>query len=93
MTSTEPNKNDLAYYASQFKSVLGIPVEVEVVERGSHIKNMNAGKVPFFPWGWSAGYPDALYFLSQVWYGPSVYNRSRWQHDEFDRLIDQARSS
>ena len=90
VTSTEPNKNDLAYYANQLKNTLGIPVEVEVVERGSHIKNMNAGEVAFFPWGWSAGYPDALYFLSQVWYGPSIYNRSRWQNDEFDKLIEQA---
>ncbi len=90
ITSTEPNKNDIAYMASQLKDVLGMPVEVEVVERGSHIKKMNAGEVPFFPWGWSAGYPDALYFLSQVWYGPSTYNRSRWQNDEFDALIEQA---
>ena len=90
VTSTEPNKNDIAYIASQLKDVLGMPVEVEVVERGSHIKKMNAGEVPFFPWGWSAGYPDALYFLSQVWYGPSIYNRSRWQNDEFDSLIEEA---
>lgn len=93
VTSTEPNKNDLTYYASQFSSALGIPVEVEVVERGTHIKRMNAGEVPFFPWGWSAGYPDALYFLSQVWYGPSTYNRSRWQNDEFDALIKEAQGT
>lgn len=90
ITDTEPNKNDITYYANQFSSVLGVPVEVEIVERGSHIKRMNAGEVPFFPWGWSAGYPDALYFLSQVWYGPSTYNRSRWQNDEFDALIEEA---
>lgn len=90
ITSTEPNKNDIAYLASQLKDVLGMPVEVEVVERGSHIKKMNAGEVAFFPWGWSAGYPDALYFLSQVWYGPSTYNRSRWQNDEFDALIEES---
>lgn len=89
VTSTEPNKNDITYFASQFKEVLGILVEVEVVERGTHIKRMNAGEVPFFPWGWSAGYPDALYFLSQVWYGPSTYNRSRWQNDEFDAIIEK----
>ena len=43
-----------------------------------------------FPWGWTAGYPDALYFLSQVWYGPSRYNRSRWMNAEYDALIDEA---
>lgn len=93
VTSTEPNKNDITYFASQFSEVLGMPVEVEVVERGTHIKRMNAGEVPFFPWGWSAGYPDALYFLSQVWYGPSTYNRSRWQNDEFDALIEEAQGT
>ena len=93
ITDTEPSKNDLAYFANQFSTVLGMPVEMEIVERGSHIKRMNAGEVPFFPWGWSAGYPDALYFLSQVWYGPSTYNRSRWQNDEFDTLIDEAKGT
>ncbi len=90
VTSTPPFKDEIAYYANQFKTVLGMPVEVQVVERGSHIKNMNAGEVALFPWGWTAGYPDALYFLSQVWYGPSKYNRSRWQSAEYDALIDKA---
>lgn len=90
LSSTEPNKNEHLYYASQFQEILNMPVEVEIVERATHIKGMNGGEVPFFAWGWSAGYPDALYFLSQVWYGPSPYNRSRWQDDGFDALIDQA---
>jgi len=90
ISSTAPFKDELAYYANQFKTILGMPVEVEVVERGNLIKSMNAGEVPFFPWGWSAGYPDALYFLSQVWYGPSVYNRARWQNADYDALIEQA---
>ena len=85
----EPNfKDELAYYADQFKKVLGMPVEMEIQERATFIKRMNAGEVPFFPWGWTADYPDALYFLSQVWYGPSPYNRSRWKNAEFDQLID-----
>ena len=92
IATTAPNKDTAAYFASTYKTVLGIPVEVETVERATHIKAMNAGEVPFFHWGWSAGYPDALYFLSQVWYGPSVYNRSRWQNDEFDALIEQSQA-
>jgi len=92
IATTAPNKDTAAYFASTYKNVLGIPVEVETVERATHIKAMNAGEVPFFHWGWTAGYPDALYFLSQVWYGPSVYNRSRWQNDEFDQLIEQAQT-
>ena len=93
ITSTQARKDEVTYYANQLKTVLGMPTEVEIVERGSHIKKMNAGEVPFFPWGWTAGYPDAMYFLSQVWYGPSTYNRSRWQSDEFDALIEQAQGT
>ena len=92
ISTTAPNKDTAAYFANTYETVLGMPVEVETVERGSHIKAMNAGEVAFFHWGWTAGYPDALYFLSQVWYGPSVYNRSRWQNDAFDALIEQAQT-
>jgi peptide/nickel transport system substrate-binding protein len=90
ISSTEPNRMELAYYANQLKTVLGMPVEVEVVERGTFLAAMNAGQVAFFPWAWSAAYPDGLYFLRDVWYGPSVYNRSRWQNDAFDALIEKA---
>jgi oligopeptide transport system substrate-binding protein len=90
ITTTAPFRSEVAYYADQLDQVLGMPVEIEIVERGAHISNMNAGEVAFFPWGWSAGYPDALYFISQVWYGPSIYNRSRWQNDAFDALIEEA---
>lgn len=92
ISTTAPNKDTAAYFASTYKDVLGLPVEIETVERATHIKAMNAGEVPFFHWGWTAGYPDAMYFLSQVWYGPSVYNRSRWQNDQFDQLIEQAQT-
>jgi oligopeptide transport system substrate-binding protein len=92
IATTAPYKDTAAYFASTYKNVLGLPVEIETVERATHIKAMNAGEVPFFHWGWSAGYPDAMYFLSQVWYGPSVYNRSRWQNDDFDRLIEEAQT-
>jgi peptide/nickel transport system substrate-binding protein len=90
ISGTEPNRMELAYFANQLESVLGLPVEVRVVERGTHLQAMNAGQEALFPWAWSAAYPDGLYFLRDVWYGPSIYNRSRWQNDQFDRLIEKA---
>jgi peptide/nickel transport system substrate-binding protein len=91
--STEPFKDELAYYANQFKRVLGWEVSVKIAERATHIRQMNAGEVAFFPWGWTAGYPDAMYYLSQVWYSKSPYNRSRWSNAEFDKVIDKARTT
>ncbi|MCB1493078.1 MAG: ABC transporter substrate-binding protein [Rhodobiaceae bacterium] len=90
ITSTEPNKNDLAYYASQLNKVLGMPIEIEVVERGNFIKSMNAGEVAFFPWGWSADYKDALTFLNPMWHTGSKFNRPRWSNADYDALVDKA---
>lgn len=70
--------------------MLGLNVEIEIMERATFLRALNAGEVPLFAWGWSAGYPDALYFLSQVWHSKSPYNRARYANAEFDRLIDQA---
>ncbi len=93
IVSTEPSKDELAYYANQFKRVLGWDVTVKIAERATHIRQMNAGEVAFFPWGWTAGYPDAMYYLSQVWYSKSPYNRSRWSNADFDKVIDKARTT
>ncbi|HLJ20444.1 MAG TPA: peptide ABC transporter substrate-binding protein, partial [Stellaceae bacterium] len=88
--ATAVQKDDLAALADQFNKVLGMQVNVKVVERATHIKQMNAGEVAFFPWGWTADYPDALYFLSQLWDSRSPYNRVKWKNADYDKLIDQA---
>ena len=51
---------------------------------------MNAGEVALFPWGWTADYTDAAYYLAQMWHGSSPFNRPRWKNAEYDRLIDEA---
>lgn len=86
-------KDELTYYANQLNRVLGMPVEVKVVERATFIRSMNAGEVAFFPWGWTAGYPDALYYLAQMWYGPSPFNRPRWKNADYDRTIEEAQGT
>jgi oligopeptide transport system substrate-binding protein len=90
ISGTDAFKDELTYYANQFQRVLGMPVSVKLVERATHIRAMNAGEVALFPWGWTADYPDGAYYLSQMWYGPSPYNRSRWKNAEYDALIDRA---
>jgi ABC-type oligopeptide transport system substrate-binding subunit len=53
---------------------------------------MNAGEVAFFPWGWTADYPDAADYLSLMWYSSSPYNRGRWKSAAYDKVIDEALS-
>jgi peptide/nickel transport system substrate-binding protein len=84
------NKDELAYLANQFKKELGLDARVQIVERGTFIKAMNEGQVPFFSWGWTADYPDGAYFLSQMWHSRSKWNRPRYANPKYDDLIDRA---
>lgn len=90
ISSTEAFKDELTYYADQLQRVLGMPVNVRLVERATLIRAMNAGEVALFPWGWTADYPDAASYLAEMWYGPSPYNRTRWRNAEYDAVIDEA---
>ena len=85
-----PFRNEIAYYADQWKQVLGVEVGLDIQERATFLRSLNAGETPFFSWGWSAGYPDALYYLSQVWHSKSPFNRARYSNPGFDALIDRA---
>lgn len=90
LQSTTLNKDELAYMANQLKRELGMDVRVQVVERGTFIKAMNEGQVPFFSWGWTADYPDGAYFLSQMWHSKSRWNRARYANPKYDEVIDRA---
>ncbi|HYB11143.1 MAG TPA: ABC transporter substrate-binding protein [Alphaproteobacteria bacterium] len=89
---TEPFKDEITYYANQFGKVLGMQVTPKVVERATFIKAMNAGEVAFFPWGWTADYPDAMTFLGEMWYSKSPFNRARWGNASFDKVIEEAQT-
>ncbi len=85
-----PFRNEVAYYADQWKQVLGVTVDLDIMERATFLRSLNAGETPFFSWGWTADYPDALYYLSQVWHSKSSFNRARYSNPAFDALIDRA---
>lgn len=91
LTNIESGRTQHLYFAAKLEEVIGMKAEVEIVERGTMLSAMNARQLPFYAWGWSAGYPDGLYFLKDLWYGPSAFNKG-WQNPEFDALIDEARS-
>ena len=85
-----PFRNEIAYYADQWKQVLGVTVDLDIMERATFLRSLNAGETPFFSWGWTADYPDALYYLSGVWHSKSPFNRARYSNPAYDALIDRA---
>jgi len=82
----------LAYYAGQFNAVLGMPVQVNVIERTAWLRTVNAGEAALFPARWSAAYHDPAYFLEELFFSGSRFNRSRYSNPGFDRLVVAARS-
>lgn len=88
--SLSSSKDEATYFADFYGKLFNIPITVETQERATFIKALNAKEVPFFHFGWTAGYPDALYYLSQVWYSKSPYNRTGYSNPEFDALIEKA---
>ena len=90
ISNLAPFRNEVAYYADQWKQVLGVQVDLDIQERATFLRSLNAGETPFFSWGWTADYPDALYYLSQVWHSKSPFNRARYSNPGFDALIDRA---
>lgn len=90
ISSTAVFKDELTYYANELGRSLGMQVNVNVVERATFIRAMNAGEVAFFPWGWTSGFPDAMYYLQQMWHSKSPFNRGRWSNAAYDALIDEA---
>ena len=82
----------LTYYAGQMQSALGMPVEINIVERTTWIRMVNAGEAALFAARWSAAYHDPAYYLEELFYSGSRFNRSRYNNPDYDALIVAARS-
>ena len=86
-------KDMITYYAAQMKSVLGMQINPEIIERATWIKSVNAGEVAFFASRWTASYNDPAVFLDEMWHSKSGINRARWKNDEYDALVEKARAT
>lgn len=79
-----------SFIAKQLEEI-GIPVQVEVVQK-SLLFEMTAGsKAAFFRGGWIADYPDAENYLS-VFYSknPAPPNYTRYKNPAFDNVFEEA---
>ena len=79
-----------AFVARQLEEV-GIPVQVEAVQRGTLLEMISKGQAPFFRASWIADYPDAENYLS-VFYGlnPAPPNYTHYKDLVFDSLYRAA---
>jgi len=83
---------------AMLRETLGIEVELRQVEFAQHLREIDAGRVPFFRLGWVADYPDPENFLN-LFYGKLVperredispINSTRYRNPAFDALLEKA---
>ncbi len=78
---------NLASYIANELQQLGIPLQVEIIQKSLLLQQTSKQQAPFFRGSWIADYPDAENYLS-VFYGenPSPPNYTRYNNPAFDAL-------
>ncbi|HOR01379.1 MAG TPA: peptide ABC transporter substrate-binding protein [Anaerolineae bacterium] len=95
----------LTYYASQlhrqvaesaqrcWRDVLGVEVKVTAQEVKAFLDALRDDAPQIFSSVWMADYPDEDNWVFQNFHSAQGANRIRWQNAEFDRLVEEARTS
>lgn len=82
---------DMANFIAKQLEEIGIPVQVEVMQKALLIDMAASSRAAFFRGSWIADYPDAENYLS-VFYSknPAPPNYTRYNNPAFDRLFENA---
>ncbi|MCK7555100.1 ABC transporter substrate-binding protein [Chitinophaga sedimenti] len=86
-----PNYSDMANFVANQLQALGIPIQVEIIQKGTLIDQVSKSQVPFFRGSWIADYPDAESYLAMFYSkNPAPPNYTRYNNPVFDKLYEQA---
>jgi peptide/nickel transport system substrate-binding protein len=82
---------DMADFIAKQLSEVGIPVQVETVQKSLLLEMTSNSQALFFRGSWIADYPDAENYLS-VFYSknPAPPNYTRYKNASFDTLLEKA---
>ncbi|MES1220808.1 MAG: ABC transporter substrate-binding protein, partial [Bacteroidota bacterium] len=88
---TIPVFADMADFIAKQLEEIGIPVQVEVVQKSLLLELTSNSRALFFRGSWIADYPDAENYLS-VFYSknPAPPNYTRYVNPEFDAMFEKA---
>lgn len=74
-----------------YKEYLGVEIEIEQVEFGSFLSDLEQHKYQIFMLGWTADYADPEDFLDILFHSKSQYNNTAYSNSRVDRLLEKAR--
>lgn len=88
---TIPIYGDLASFIARELEEIGIPIEVEIIQKSLLLEQTAQSQALFFRGSWIADYPDAENYLS-VFYSknPAPPNYTRYRNPAFDALYEKA---
>jgi oligopeptide transport system substrate-binding protein len=71
----------------QWQETLGVDVPWEIVDWATYLQRLDSQPPQLYGWGWGADYPDPDSFLR----ASDFRRHSRWRHEVYDRLVEEAR--
>ncbi len=74
-----------------YREYLGVELELEQVEFGSFLGDLEQHKYQMFMLGWTADYPDPEDFLDILFHSKSQYNNTAYSNPKVDELLEKAR--
>jgi peptide/nickel transport system substrate-binding protein len=87
---TVPAYADIASYVAKHLELIGIPIQVEVVQKASLLEQTAKSKALFFRGSWIADYPDPENYMSLFYSkNPAPPNYTRYSNKQFDRLYEE----
>jgi peptide/nickel transport system substrate-binding protein len=87
---TVPAYADIASYVAKQLELIGIPIQVEVVQKASLLEQTAKSKALFFRGSWIADYPDPENYMSLFYSkNPAPPNYTRYSNKQFDRLYEE----
>jgi oligopeptide transport system substrate-binding protein len=90
LTVTDSSTGEM--YAEMYKQVLGVDVQVEVVDWGPYLNGLDNQAYQMFSLGWIGDYPDPQNFLDLLFHTDSAYNHGAYSNPAVDELLEAART-
>jgi peptide/nickel transport system substrate-binding protein len=88
---TIPIYADIASFAARQWEEVGIPVEVEVIQKSLLLEQTAKSQALFFRGSWIADYPDAENYMAMFYSkNPAPPNYTRYKNPAFDVLYEKA---
>jgi oligopeptide transport system substrate-binding protein len=83
---------DLEAVLAMWRENLGIEVNVQQVEFGTFLNDLNAFRLQMYTLAWVADYPDPQNFIDLMFHSESQNNQTLYNNPDVDRLLEQART-